>query len=115
MPKQKRKRPQDLNGSKLQAGQQRATPGQFKGHDYSAEKKPDEAIQLYRHPDLQPVTLTGLRDAFKLNNIHLTSEMDGSYDCNVSAAGLSRVINPFDGADVLQFFKDVLDLTNIAR
>lgn len=62
-----------------------------------------------RHPDLQPVTLTALADAFKLNNINFGYAMDGSYDCEVTAAGLSRVINPFDGAEVLKFFNDVIN------
>lgn len=120
MPKQKRrKRPQDLNGSSLQNGQQRLTPGQFKEYDYTkptpAEPLAEQPAVIFRHPDLAPLTLTGLRDALKLNSIHLTSEMDGSYDCNVSANGLSRVINPYDGAEVLQFFKDALNHISVTR
>lgn len=100
----KRKRLQDLNGCELKSGQQRETPGQFKGHDYSADK----GLQLYRHPDLQPVTLSALIDAFRLNNVAFAHELDGQYSCNVEAAGIKREINPYDGADVLQFFKDVI-------
>lgn len=119
MPKQKRRKaPQDLNGSKLQRGQQRLTPGQFKEYDYSAKQtstpaeglpEPAEAAVLFRHPDLAPLTLSGLTDAFRLNHITFSHVLDGQYDCTVTARGISRVINPYDGADVLQFFKDVIN------
>ncbi len=102
--KHKRKRLQDLNGCELKAGQKRETPGQFKGHDYSGST----GIQLYRHPDLQPVTMTALIDAFRLNGVAFTHEMDGSYNCLVEAAGIKREINPHNGAEVLQFFRDVV-------
>lgn len=100
----KRKTIQDLNGCELKAGQQRKTPGQFTGHDYSAEK----GLQLYRHPDLQPVTLTALIDAFRLNGVAFTHELDGQYECTVEAAGIKREINPYDGAEVLAFFREVV-------
>lgn len=118
MPRQiKRKRPQDLNGSKLKAGQQRATPGQA----IVATHVPETKAPTCRHPHLEPLTLTALMDAFKLNGIYFSAEMDGSYECHARAwtggYGLScpdeglilrRTINPFDGAEVLQFFKDVV-------
>lgn len=105
MPKhKKRKRPQDLNGCELKSGQQRETPGQFKGHDYSAEK----GLQIHRHPNLQPVTLSALIDAFRLNDVVFNYELDGQYECNIEAAGIKREINPYDGAEVLQFFRDVV-------
>lgn len=121
MPKQKRRKaPQDLNGSKLKSGQQRATPGQFKPHDYNPPTAeplaaPAEAIVTHRHPDLAPLTLTGLYDALKLNHIHLTHVLDGQYECTVTAHGLTRVINPYDGAEVLQYFRDVLDHIPLTR
>lgn len=68
----------------------------------------DEQRATYRHPDLQPLTLTALKDAFALNFIECTYTFDGQYECFVKANDISRTINPFDGADVLQFFRDVV-------
>lgn len=105
MPKQKRKRPQDLNGSKLKAGQQRATPGQI----VVATHVPETVAPTHRHPDLQPVTLTALIDAFKLNEIPFSYTVLDQYGYALSTASMTREINPFDGAEVLQFFKDVIN------
>lgn len=110
MPKQKRRHPtkRDINGCHLKAGQQSMTPGQ----PVLATHVPKTVAPTHRHPDLQPLTLSGLADAFKLNGISFTSEMDGSYDCRVMAGPVGNrlvvTINPFDGAEVLQFFKDAI-------
>lgn len=102
--KKKRKRLQDLNGCELKKGQQRMTPGV----PVLATHMPETVAPMYRHPDLNPVTLTGLIDALRLNEIPFTYEMDGQYCCDISAGGFKAEINPFDAAEVLSFFRAVV-------
>lgn len=98
-------RKENLDGTKLKAGQKRATPG-------VAIKPSHESLETRtaKHPNLAPVTLTGLIDAFKLNEIPFKHELDGQYELMVEAKGLKREINPYRGSEILQFFKDVICL-----
>lgn len=105
MPRKKKARNlESLNGCKLRKDKQRLTPGEAVIPSHAEVLEAPKR----RHPDLMPVTLSGLIDAFKLNEIAFKHRLDGQYECHVSAGGVDRVINPYDGSECLSFFRDVI-------
>lgn len=76
------------------------------------EKPQTVEKKLPRHPDLKPVSLSGLFDALRLNEIPFTFKLDteipGSPCCLITTPKMFREIDSKSHADVLAFFNEAI-------